>query len=333
LDDLAHICTREFGGTNHEHDSASRNAAGSEYDRFPTIYHGEHPISNMKIALLTAFDESFREIADRTVPTMRRYADAFDLEFLSTSPESHGRPAPWSKITCIREVLRSGFDYCFWVDADAMFVRFDENIRDHLAASKDLYLCWHGPANSEAYQSVSGHFNTGVTVWRNSSWSLDFLDEIWRQTDFIDHPWWEQAALLNLIGYRSLLGNQQVDDPDLRHVAHIQQLSVNWNVLVGHTIAPDPIIVHFPGRSIARRLVDIDREISFQSRREMLSLNERHLLSRQSNLMSYQLKIAGDSANGKRQAEQGIAKQDGLLRSCVRLAKAWWRSVTQKVWG
>ena len=60
-----------------------------------------------KIALLTAFDHNFREIAERTVPTMRRYAETFDLEFISMPPPTQDRPASWGKIQRIREVLQS----------------------------------------------------------------------------------------------------------------------------------------------------------------------------------------------------------------------------------
>ena len=83
----------------------------------------------MKIALLTVFDENYREIADRTLPSMRRYADTFGLELLIMQPGTQDRPATWAKIKRIREVLQSGFEYCFYVDADVMFVRFDDDIR------------------------------------------------------------------------------------------------------------------------------------------------------------------------------------------------------------
>jgi hypothetical protein len=284
----------------------------------------------MKIALLTVFDENYREIADRTLPSMRRYADTFGLELLSMSPEQD-RPPSWGKITRIREVLQSGFDYCFFVDADAMFVRFDEDIRDHITAAKDLYLCWCSPRTSEKYNVWPAHFNVGVMIWRNCAWSIDFLNEIWRQSDFIHHAWWEQAAILNLLGYRSALG-QGKDDPDQDRMAHVQRLSTDWNVLVGHTIGPDPIITHFAGRSKALRLVGLDRENAFQPIREMLPLNERHLLSRQLNLMSHQLHQAEDQAKTlQAQVEYALARRNTLLRSRSRLAIAWWRTVRWKL--
>lgn len=291
----------------------------------------------MKIALLTVFDENYREIADRTLPSMRRYADTFGLELLIMRPETQDRPATWGKITRIREVLQSGFEYCFYVDSDAIFVRFDENIRDHITTAKDLYLCWYSPNNSESYCPIPAHFNAGVMIWRNCAWSIDFLDEIWRQTDFIHHFWHEQAAMLNLLGYRSSLGLGD-DDPDPDRIAHVQKLSIDWNV-TGRTFGPNPIIRHVAGRSKALRIEGLDREIAFQPIRDVLPLNARHLLSRQLNLMLHQQHQAENqlqqtehqAKNAQRQAEQVLAEHKALLRSHTRLARAWWRAVRWKL--
>ena len=242
----------------------------------------------MKIALLTVFDENYRDVADRTLRSMRRYADTFGLELVILQPDTSDRPATWSKITRIREVLQAGFEYCFYVDADTLFVRFDEDIRNYIPAGKDLCICWHDPDNSEDYSPIQGHFNAGVMIWRNCAWSIDFLDEIWRHTDFIHHFWHEQAALIDLLGYRSQLELGVGDDPVLNRMAHVQTLPVDWNAIVGYTIGPDPIIIHAAGRSMASRLADLDRENAFQAIREIIPSNERHLLSRQLNLISFQ---------------------------------------------
>lgn len=283
-------------------------------------------------ALLTVFDENYREIADRTLSSMRRYADIFGLDFLIMQPEAPDRPVHWGRITRIREVLQSGFEYCLYVDPDAMFVRFDEDIRDHMIAGKDLFICWHDPDNSENYKPIMGHFSTGVMTWRNCAWSIDFLDEIWRQTDLRHHFWTEQAALLNLLGYRSQLGLGDADDPVLDRMAHVQTLPVDWNVLVGYTIGPDPIIRHAAGRSMAARLADLDRENAFQTIREMLPLNGRYLLSRQLNLISYQMMQAENQAkNVEHETKQLLAKHKALLGSRTQLAGAWWRAVRCKL--
>jgi ADP-heptose:LPS heptosyltransferase len=241
-----------------------------------------------KFALITIDDEGFREIADRTVPSMRRYADAFGLQFFEFSAEAHGRPPAWAKILRIREILQSGFDWCLYVDADTMFVRFDQDIRDQIDKVHDLHLCWHDEGNSEIYAPLSGHFNTGVMAWRSSEWSLNFLDEIWHKEEFINHHWWEQAAVNSLLGYRSVLDPKISDAPVAHHRAHVQPLSVNWNAVVGRTIAPDPVIVVFAGVPWPVRLAAIDRETAAQTMRQILPPDERHLLSRYMNQMLYQ---------------------------------------------
>jgi galactosyl transferase GMA12/MNN10 family len=267
----------------------------------------------MKIALLTVFDEGFKEIAERTLPTMQRYADAHGLELIHMSPDSAGRPPAWGKITRIREVLQRGFDYCFYVDADTIFVRFDRDIRDDIVAARDLHLCLHDPANSEDYFVAEPHLNTGVMIWRNCSWSTDFLDEVWRQTQFIHHYWWDQAAVLHLLGYDGNSGEAVTSRNN-----HVQILPVDWNVIVGMTVAPDPIIRHFAARNKTRRLSEIDREISLQPVRQSLPPELRSSLSRQLNLISFQ--------EGRSQAEY-----DGLISSRSRLARALWRAYRTKL--
>ncbi len=323
----------------------------------------------MKIALLTVFDENYRELADRTLPSMRRYADRFGLELICASPETDGRLPPWGKIRRIRDVLQSGFDYCFFVDVDAIFVRFDADIRDHITAGKDLYICWHGPEISEPFEPVEGHFNTGVMLWRNCAWSIDLLDEVWRQTDFVDHRWMEQAALLNLLGFRRALELGD-DDPATDLMSHIEHLPVDWNV-IGCVVAPDPIIRHFAGKSKAARLRGIDDDQAVQPLRELLPASRRHLLTRQLNAMWHRhvtaeqrfqqvdgqrqdterdlrqleqrtelqlheldrrLQQAEQLADGwHQQADQALAERDGLLRSRSRLIRALWRAVRGKV--
>jgi hypothetical protein len=274
----------------------------------------------MKIALLTISDDNFREIANRTFPSMRRYADAFSLEFLNRPIAPSDRPTSWGKIVQVREVLRSGFDYCFYVDADTMFVRFDADIRDSIAEGKDLHLCWHCADNSESYAAIPGHFNCGVAVWRNSAWSFDFLDEIWRQTEFIHHPWWEQAATLHLLGYRALLGG--IDAPDQRYALHVARLPIDWNALVGYSAAPDPIIRHFAGRPSARRMIELDRELALQPVREMLPADARRVLSGQLNLMSHQSQQAesatAQAAEDLKQAREQTALAQAEAREAER---------------
>ena len=281
-----------------------------------------------KIALVTMFDEAFRDIADRTVPTMRHYADAFNLQFFALSPGAQGRPPSWGKISRICEVLQAGFDYCLYVDADTMFVRFDRDVRDEIDATSDLHLCWHDPENSEAYAPVPGHFNGGVMAWRSSEWSLKFLDDIWCQEGLINHHWWEQAALHNVLGYRSVVSPDLTDCPDLDRLAHVGQLPVNWNAIVGHTVAPDPIIVHFAGRPWPIRLAAIDREIAAQTMRRILPPSERHRLSRYMNLMvhqDFQLHCAREQERAahpdeiKKQAER-LTRTDAALAETQKLA-------------
>ena len=306
----------------------------------------------MKIALLTISDDSFQAIAKRTFPSMRRYADAFGLEFITASPAQSDRPTSWAKIPRIREVLLSGYDYCICVDADTLFVRFDADIRNELVCEKDLWLCWHGPENAEPYVDLAGHYNAGVSIYRNCKWSMEFLNTLWSQTDFVDHPWWEQGALLHLLGHRKILG-APFDDINLDYAEHVQKLPVDWNAIVGAIDAPDPILRHFAGRPLSRRIEGIDLEIALQPLRETQTSGMRHLLAQQLNEMSFMLAEADRFAERLRieiaQTEhernvareraqnlettiaQVLASHEALLRSPRVLVRACLRAIRLKL--
>ena len=37
--------------------------------------------------------------------------------------------------------------------------------------------------------------NTGIVLFKNNTWVKKMLDIVWKRTEFLHHPWWEQEAL------------------------------------------------------------------------------------------------------------------------------------------
>jgi hypothetical protein len=73
------------------------------------------------------------------------------------------------------------------------------------------------------------------------------LDLVWRQEQFINQRWEEQAAIMHVLGYDSWLDPNKADALNHVHLEKVQKLSTNWNCISGLVVSDDPIIVHFAG--------------------------------------------------------------------------------------
>jgi len=95
------------------------------------------------------------------------------------------RPISWSKIHLIKKYLKD-YDYLLWMDADVMVINSNVKIETFLM---DEFLLLGRDLNT---------LNCGMMLLRNCPKTFEFLDDVWSQTEFINHPWWEQAAVIHL---------------------------------------------------------------------------------------------------------------------------------------
>jgi hypothetical protein len=177
--------------------------------------------------------------------TFEAYAavHGYDLRF-STELLAPERPAAWSKIALVRELLER-YDQVLWVDADAIFLDISKDIADLLRPDKDLYLVEHRYAEDDSWRSA----NTGVFLVRSSDWSRRFFERVWTAEQYVDHPWWENAAVLDLLGYE--LSPDLSPPRKLRSTefdSHVELLGLEWNTTAGAPPVPWPRIRHH-GRS------------------------------------------------------------------------------------
>jgi hypothetical protein len=173
--------------------------------------------------------------------TFEAYAElhGYDLRLANelVAPE---RPPAWSKIALVRQLLER-YDEVLWVDADAIFLDISKDIADLVRRGKDLYLVEHVYDQDESWRSA----NTGVFLVRSTRWARKFLDRVWAAEQYVDHPWWENAAVLDLLGYEL--------PPDLtpprkvrrtRFDARVELIGLEWNSTAGASLAPRPLIRH-----------------------------------------------------------------------------------------
>jgi galactosyl transferase GMA12/MNN10 family len=196
-------------------------------------------------------------------PTFEAYAERHGYELITSSEVVAGRPPAWAKVPMVREALAS-YDVVVWIDADAVIVDGRDDIADALEPDRFLGLVRHGERQAP---------NTGVMVWRADVRARDLLDRTWTATRFVDHPWWENAALLDALGYdlpgaleggwRGRLHRRRPlrlarPSPLLKGV---QFLPLEWNSVYLDR-AETPRIVHCVGVPAAQRARDMRAALS-----------------------------------------------------------------------
>jgi hypothetical protein len=99
------------------------------------------------------------------------------------------RPPAWYKIPLMIDALKS-FDEVLFLGADTLIVDGRQDMRVP-------YTAW---------QAMTTHYTNDGQVPNDDVWlvrkpMIPYLELIWTMTAYTNAPWWEQSALLNLMGY------------------------------------------------------------------------------------------------------------------------------------
>jgi hypothetical protein len=182
-------------------------------------------------------------------PTFRDYAARHGYELITSSEVDPQRPPAWAKVPLLRETL-DRFDLVLWIDADAVIVDASLDIATELAPETQFGLVRHGEVP-----------NTGVMVWRSGDFARSLLDATWSNTRFLNHPWWENAALLDALGYdvprfsrlERIWRRPRRPPPAVPGVQFLPP-EWNWSYL---DRPPNPRIMHCLGVPVEQRLRDM----------------------------------------------------------------------------
>jgi hypothetical protein len=200
----------------------------------------EKPASRRVIASLgTGPHKQLLDIARKTIEP---YAQRHGYELaLHTQPTDLTRPAPWSKIQILRDLVER-FDLVVWLDSDLVIVDRRRDIATELAPDSFLGLVEHRFATSRFP-------NSGVMVMRGGGESAAFLDAAWQLDRYTDHRWWENAAICELLGYG-------LDPPRPLEPTpwgeRTTLISPRWNWIPTSRVR-QAAIRHFPGLAVVNR--------------------------------------------------------------------------------
>jgi hypothetical protein len=143
--------------------------------------------------------------------------------------------ARWrSQIVAVQKYLPL-HDWVLWMDCDSLFMNTDmllEQVIVSALAAADTAADVHAILSSDGAM-----LNTGVMLFRRHPWTFTFLDEVYSVGNgtFINHPWWEQAAMHYLLN----------DAPSWRQRrAHTQFVPQRWMNRYGKPAVTVPTRTH-----------------------------------------------------------------------------------------
>lgn len=206
------------------------------------------------IKLLTAYDERLRELGDLTSYILKEYAVGWYCQYSIIKIAEYNRPAAWYKIKMLLDVIcRFASDWYVWIDADACIMNREFDLRAYLdSIPKDVWLIAGSDENG---------FNSGVMFVRNCKQAEDFFNEVYSRTEFLNHVWWEQAAIQRVIKERGTDGILII--PNATFNAYDSQIYSTG------TYKDGDFILHCPSLPIEQRISLIKKHLK---RRERLAI-------------------------------------------------------------
>jgi hypothetical protein len=161
---------------------------------------------------------SFAKIACHTLPLLEEYAGRHDLTFCCGNLKGE-RPPSWGKVLMMHQALQD-FDAVVWIDADVVVMDPSRNIIDELRPGSWQALVEH-------HTECGAVPNCGV--WVCTKEMLPTLTDIWNEGRYLDHPWWEQAAILGRMGYVLAEGPRASFDTTTKLYERTTFLESTWN--------------------------------------------------------------------------------------------------------
>lgn len=204
-------------------------------------------------ALATIGSGAMERVLDEAMPTFAEFAERHSYDVVAFRSDEHakGRPPSWGKVRLLRGLLER-YDVVLWLDADTI-------VLDSSVDPADLL----GPDDYQALVLLEQQgrvFPTcGVWLLRSTPKAKAFLDAVWAMEEHTDHHWWEQAAVVQLLGYLIPPDNGSAPTEWSRGTVLLDE---TWNCmpLVSRTLDPCRIR-HYAGEknAVRRRQMRTDR--------------------------------------------------------------------------
>jgi hypothetical protein len=182
------------------------------------------------------FGNAFVDMLRLTTLRHMTYANGHNMDYWAFQgglEKDHKMEAgAWAKIDLMKMALEQGYEYIFWIDADAAIMDFNTDLRDSV---KDIHIgaCVHDPAKSPFLKSmkIDRHINVGVMYLRNTDESRKFI-QAWYDSYPGIPRWAEQGSFNNLL----------VSMPGI-----VTEIDDKWNATVNVNMVEKPVVKGYHG--------------------------------------------------------------------------------------
>lgn len=201
----------------------------------------------MNRAIVTYAAGAHEELLDVALPTFKTFAQRHGYEF-HIGAKLTDLPPAWNKVQLLLDMLQD-YDEVVWFDCDLVVVDASEDFPP-FEQGKLHALVRHFEDKSEVP-------NSGV--WRVTKECENLLIDMLNLEVFRNHGWYEQAALLTLMGYCVPPEGSRFEDTNCRCVyptrwyEECQFMRLCWNSHPNYR-AECPRIVHCSYQSMTTRL-------------------------------------------------------------------------------
>jgi hypothetical protein len=167
-------------------------------------------------AIVTFGTGKYAELLEIALPSFKAFAARHGYDLLRPSAIGTERPAPWYKIRALQKALET-YDEVLFIGADCVIVDPSDDIE----------------VPGDAWQGLVRHHTGDGDVPNTEFWlcrkaMLPELERVWGLTQWLHHGWWEQAALLELMGYHVIQPTRLIAPTELYERTHF--LDAGWNV-------------------------------------------------------------------------------------------------------
>ena len=227
-------------------------------------------VSKSKLKIISGYNFRYRNVGKHSEKTIIKYANYFKFDYEIIKNIKFERHFYWLKIKAIIDNLKSKkHEYIFWIDADAFFCKY-ENILKHIDKKKHIHIVNHlvksvHKTNYKNTNYLTWGPNVGVILVKNTKWSLDFFQKVWNKTKYLDHYWPDNAAFLDVIGFKAEISKLSDNKPSKSILSKFEFLPGTWNSMPKKNyLKPDdtelsnfyfdPIIIHLAGMRRKNRI-------------------------------------------------------------------------------
>ena len=113
--------------------------------------------SDSRLCVATSYTSNYADIGGYCAMSLHLYAARWQCAVHVETALAMERPPAWRRVRLIPELFERGYEYVLWLDADALFVRFDKDVLDELRPDKQLYPVEHNHPDHPGSNCPSGN--------------------------------------------------------------------------------------------------------------------------------------------------------------------------------